>query len=119
MLAVDVDQFKRINDEYGHQAGDVALVSVAGALRSVLRGEDELYRIGGDEFAVVVDVNGAGEVVTIARRLLEAARQAGHTISVGAAVHIAGESGRDTLRRADQALYQAKRAGRDTARLAA
>ena len=60
VLAVDVDQFKRINDEYGHQAGDVALVSVAGALRSVLRGEDELYRIGGDEFAVVVDVNGAG-----------------------------------------------------------
>ena len=119
VLAVDVDQFKRINDEFGHQAGDIALVSVAGALRSVLRGEDELYRIGGDEFAVVIDVNGPAEVVTIARRLLEAARRVGHTISVGAALNLDGETGRETLTRADKALYQAKRAGRDNARLAA
>jgi diguanylate cyclase (GGDEF)-like protein len=119
VLAIDVDQFKRINDEFGHQAGDIALVSVAGALRSVLRGEDELYRIGGDEFAVVIDVNGPAEVVTIARRLLEAARRVGHTISVGAALNLDGEIGRETLSRADKALYQAKRAGRDNARLAA
>jgi diguanylate cyclase (GGDEF)-like protein len=119
VLAVDVDDFKQINDQYGHQAGDVALVCLADALRSVLRGDDELYRIGGDEFAVVIEVNGPAEVVNIARRLLEAARRAGHTISVGAAVRVPGESGRETLRRADKALYQAKRSGRDTARLAA
>lgn len=118
VLAVDVDDFKRINDEYGHQAGDNALLSLVDALRSALRGEDQLYRIGGDEFAVIVDVNGPAEVVAIARRLLEAARQIGQTVSVGAALHMVGETGRDTLRRADTALYQAKRAGRDTARLA-
>lgn len=119
VLAVDVDGFKRINDEYGHQAGDLALVTLADALRSVLRGDDDLYRIGGDEFAVVVEVNGAAEVVNIARRLLEAARRAGQTISVGAAIQVPGESGRETLHRADKALYQAKRSGRDTARIAA
>jgi diguanylate cyclase (GGDEF)-like protein len=118
IIEVDVDGFKRINDEYGHEAGDRALLGLVDALRSAMRGDDQLYRIGGDEFAVVVDVNGPAEVDAIARRLLEAAREAGQTISVGAAVHMVGETGRDTLGRADQALYQAKRAGRDTARLA-
>jgi diguanylate cyclase (GGDEF)-like protein len=119
VIAVDVDEFKRINDEYGHQAGDHALVALVDALRSALRGDDHIYRIGGDEFAVVIDVGGSAEVATIARRLLEAARLVGHTVSVGAALRLPGETGRETLLRADKALYQAKRAGRNTARLAA
>jgi diguanylate cyclase (GGDEF)-like protein len=119
VIAVDVDEFKRINDEYGHQAGDHALVALVDALRSALRGDDHIYRIGGDEFAVVIDVGGSAEVATIARRLLEAARLVGHTVSVGAALRMPGETGRETLLRADKALYQAKRAGRNTARLAA
>ena len=118
IIAVDVDDFKRINDEHGHQAGDHALLSLVEALRSALRADDQLYRIGGDEFAAIVDVNSPGEVVEIARRLLEAARRIGQTVSVGAALHMIGETGRETLQRADKALYQAKRAGRDTARLA-
>ncbi len=118
IIAVDVDDFKRINDEYGHQAGDHALISLVEALRSAMRGDDQLYRIGGDEFAVIVDVNSPAEVSKIARRLLKAARQTGQTVSVGAALHMMGETGKDTLSRADKALYQAKRAGRDTARLA-
>jgi len=119
VIAVDVDDFKKINDKYGHQAGDEALVALVDALRGARRGDDLLYRIGGDEFAVVVDVNGPGEVATIARRMLEAARRVGQTISVGAALCVPGETGRETLLRADKALYDAKRAGRDTARLAA
>ena len=118
IITVDVDEFKRINDEFGHQAGDHALLTLVEALRSALRDDDQLYRIGGDEFAVIVEVSGPGEVVAIARRLLEAARQIGQTVSVGAALHMVGETGPETLRRADKALYQAKRAGRDTARLA-
>jgi diguanylate cyclase (GGDEF)-like protein len=118
IITVDVDEFKRINDEFGHQAGDHALLTLVEALRSALRGDDQLYRIGGDEFAVIVEVSGPGEVVAIARRLLEAARQIGQTVSVGAALHMVGETGPETLGRADKALYQAKRAGRDTARLA-
>jgi diguanylate cyclase (GGDEF)-like protein len=119
VLVLDLDDFKKINDLYGHQAGDQALVSLVNALRAGLRGDDRLYRIGGDEFAVVVEVNGPAEVVAIARRLLDAARQVGRPISVGAAIHAPGETGRDTLERADRALYEAKRSGRNTARLAA
>jgi diguanylate cyclase (GGDEF)-like protein len=119
VFAVDVDDFKKINDQYGHQAGDHALLALVDALRAALRDDDQLYRIGGDEFAIVLDVSGATEVVAIARRLLEAARNIGQTVSVGAAVQLPGETGRETLLRADKALYQAKRSGRDTARLAA
>ena len=119
VVAIDVDGFKKINDRYGHQAGDRVLIALVDALRSALRDSDEFYRIGGDEFAVVLEVNGAHEAEAIAQRLLAAARRAGHSISLGAALNATGESGRETLRRADVALYQAKRAGRNTARLAA
>ena len=118
VIAIDVDGFKKINDEYGHQAGDHALVRLGDALQSALRAVDELYRIGGDEFAVVVDVQNAPEALSIAGRLLQAARAAGYPISVGVAVCGPDEEGRATLRRADAALYEAKRAGRDKARLA-
>jgi diguanylate cyclase (GGDEF)-like protein len=119
VLALDVDEFKKINDQYGHEAGDHALVTLVRALTRALRGDDQLFRIGGDEFAVVIDVGTMAEAVSIARRLLIAARRAGRTISVGAALRLPGETGRETLLRADKALYEAKRAGRNTARVAA
>jgi diguanylate cyclase (GGDEF)-like protein len=118
IITLDVDRFKKINDEYGHEAGDHALVTLVDAMRGALRDEDQLYRIGGDEFAVVVDVNGPAEAVAIARRLLAAARRVGQTVSAGAAMHVHGETARQALVRADRALYDAKRAGRDTIRLA-
>jgi diguanylate cyclase (GGDEF)-like protein len=119
VIAIDVDNFKQINDRYGHQAGDAALVAIVGSLSRALRGDDHIYRIGGDEFAVVIDVAASAEVTAISRRLLRAARSVGYPISVGAALRSPHESGRETLLRADRALYQAKRAGRNTARLAA
>jgi diguanylate cyclase (GGDEF)-like protein len=119
VITLDVDRFKRINDELGHDAGDQALITLAESMRTTLRDADQLYRIGGDEFAVVVDVASAAEAVAIARRLLAAARGVGPTVSAGIALQLPGESGRQTLIRADGALYEAKRAGRDTARLAA
>jgi diguanylate cyclase (GGDEF)-like protein len=119
VIAIDVDCFKKINDEYGHLAGDRALVRLADALRGALRDEDQLFRIGGDEFAVILDINGPGEASAVAQRLMDAARRVGQTISVGTAVHARGESGTQLLARADKALYEAKRAGRDTVRLAA
>jgi len=118
VIAIDVDGFKKINDEYGHQAGDHALVRLGDALQSTLRAVDELYRIGGDEFAVVVTVQSAAEALSIADRLLQAARAAGYPISVGVALCGPDEEGRATLRRADAALYEAKRSGRNKARLA-
>ena len=119
LLAIDVDGFKVINDTYGHQAGDRVLVSLARALETALRHGDELYRIGGDEFVAVVDVVRPEEALGIAERLANAARATGRTISVGVALQNAGESPDLTLRRADAALYDVKRDGRDGVRLAA
>jgi diguanylate cyclase (GGDEF)-like protein len=119
LLAIDVDEFKSINDTYGHQAGDELLVGLARALQGALRQGDEIYRIGGDEFVAVVDVPQPDEAVRIAERLASAARRAGRTISVGVAMQRDGEPAEDTLRRADVALYDVKRHGRDGVRLAA
>ncbi|MFF3852133.1 diguanylate cyclase [Micromonospora sp. NPDC002575] len=119
LLAIDVDGFKAVNDTYGHQAGDRLLVGLARALEAALRQGDELYRIGGDEFVAVIEVNRPEEAVRIAERLAEAARGTGRTISVGVALPRPGESSEQTLRRADQALYAVKRQGRDGVRLAA
>lgn len=119
LLAIDVDGFKTVNDTYGHQAGDRVLVGLARALEGALRQGDELYRIGGDEFVAVIEVNRPEEAVRIAERLTEAARRTGRTISIGVALPRPGESPELTLRRADQALYAVKRHGRDGVHLAA
>ncbi|MFC3503256.1 diguanylate cyclase [Micromonospora krabiensis] len=118
LLAIDVDGFKTVNDTYGHQAGDRLLVGLARALEGALRQGDELYRIGGDEFVAVIEVNRPEEAVRVAERLTAAARSTGRTISVGVALPRAGESAELTLRRADQALYAVKRQGRDGVHLA-
>lgn len=118
VFAIDIDSFKNINDTYGHQAGDQALIELAQALAETLRAADDLYRIGGDEFAVVVDVQRSDEALSVAERLVGAARGIGNTISVGVAIHHEGETPNETLSRADAALYVAKRTGRDGVRLA-
>jgi diguanylate cyclase (GGDEF)-like protein len=118
VFTMDIDGFKTINDTYGHQAGDRVLVDLAQALSSALRDDDELYRIGGDEFAAVVELQRPDEAAAVAERLVAAARRAGQTISVGVAIQLHGESSDQTLGRADAALYLAKRNGRDGVRLA-
>ncbi len=119
MLAIDIDGFKAINDTYGHQAGDAALVDLARALSGALRTGDELFRVGGDEFAVVVDVQRLEEAMGVAERLVSAARRVGQSISVGVALQETTETPGQTFRRADTALYDAKRGGRDGVRMAA
>jgi len=118
LLAIDVDKFKTINDTYGHAAGDRVLVDLARALESTLRLGDDLYRVGGDEFVAVVEVPSAGEAVAVAERLIAAARRTGRTISIGVAMRGEDESAEATLHRADTALYQVKRHGRDGVKLA-
>lgn len=119
VLAIDVDGFKAVNDTYGHQEGDRLLVELVRALQAALRSSDDLYRVGGDEFAAILEVNRDTEALSVAERLVAAARRVGRTISVGAALREPGESAETTLRRADDALYAAKRAGRNTARFGA
>jgi diguanylate cyclase (GGDEF)-like protein len=113
LLAIDVDRFKAINDRYGHAEGDRVLVDLSRALQDALRSGDELYRVGGDEFAAVIEVTRLQEAYGIATRLHRAARRAGCTISVGVALQGQGETAEEALRRADGALYAAKRTGRD------
>lgn len=118
----DVDGFKRVNDTYGHLTGDRILRELAGAVDTVLRAEDRMYRVGGDEFAAIlhdVDAEGAEE---IGQRMCEAAESvmgefdAG--LSIGIALPAPYEQASEFLERADQMLYEVKREARGTARVA-
>jgi len=114
-LLIDLDHFKHINDTRGHLAGDDTLRALGAALAGVLRGSDEVFRIGGDEFAVLGLVRDVADADAMAGRLLAAARTVGMSVSIGYA--LARDGSTESLRaRADAALYRAKAAGRDTAR---
>lgn len=128
LALIDVDHFKLFNDAYGHPAGDLALRAVAGCLAGVLeRPADGAFRVGGEEFALILpdtDECGAGVIGGRVRRALQAAAlphgssQSGFvTASIGSCSTIArdGEQPGHLLTLADQALYDAKRAGRDRA----
>jgi diguanylate cyclase (GGDEF)-like protein len=122
VLMVDVDHFKRINDTYGHAAGDAALVEVADRLRDALRDHDVLGRWGGEEFLVVLPAADAALATQVAERLrlavsaepvpLGGGEELGLSVSIGAAS--TRDAAADALvHAADQALYAAKAAGRD------
>jgi two-component system cell cycle response regulator len=109
---VDVDHFKSINDTRGHAEGDRVLVAVAMALRAHLRAEDQLGRLGGEEFLALLPDTDAEAAHTAAEKLRASVAETGVTVSVGWAAW-EGESAEELVRRADDALYAAKAAGRD------
>lgn len=123
VVMFDLDYFKRINDTYGHQAGDAALSHVAARLRAMARGTDYYGRFGGEEFLVILprtDADGAGAWAARLREGLqnEPMRFAGKEVAITASFGIACSTGGqaepdDLLARADGALYQAKRDGRN------
>jgi diguanylate cyclase (GGDEF)-like protein len=123
VLFLDLDQFKPVNDQLGHQAGDELLRLVADRLRHSLRGEDTVARFGGDEFVVVLDGQALpDDVATVAGKLITALMEpfvlaSGHQVHIGTSVGIAlypgdGGSTEELIEHADAALYQAKKAGR-------
>jgi diguanylate cyclase (GGDEF)-like protein len=109
---IDLDFFKRYNDEYGHQGGDQLLSAAAAAWRDELRPEDLLARYGGEEFGAIFDHSRLTDADRIIERLQEVTPQ-GQTFSAGAALWNGTESADELLARADGALYAAKNAGRD------
>ena len=118
LAVIDLDHFKRFNDQYGHQAGDRLLKEAAAAWTSGLRAGDLLVRYGGEEFALIVP-NGGG---ALAGELLDRLRPltpSGQTFSAGVAVWDGQEPSEALFARADAALYEAKRGGRNRVALAA
>ncbi|MFW6251200.1 MAG: GGDEF domain-containing protein, partial [Alkalispirochaetaceae bacterium] len=116
LLMLDLDHFKEYNDRHGHVAGDQVLVSFARILeREIQRRTDFACRYGGEEFAVVLFDSDRGGAEEVARRILEAVRVIGVTVSIGVAVRGAGAEGSEQslVQTADAALYEAKRGGRD------
>ena len=122
VVMVDLDHFKRINDALGHDVGDKVLAAAAAAMRTAVQGCGHFARIGGEEFAFILDETEADSVQRHAYALLGAVRGARvHaalpevrlTASVGWARRHHDESAQELVRRADQALYEAKRSGRD------
>ena len=111
---LDIDHFKRFNDEHGHLAGDLLLKEASAAWRSCLRDGDLLARYGGEEFALAFRARDADEARGLVERM-RAAMPSRQTCSAGIAVWDGIEGGSAVLHRADQALYRAKRLGRDRA----
>ena len=121
LLMLDVDQFKKVNDTYGHEVGDMALQQVAAALKSSLRETDILGRMGGEEFAILLPNTQSKEAGLLAERVRQSVGGAPFeipgksltiTISIGTIVITGEMSGiDDMLRNADVAMYNAKHCG--------
>jgi diguanylate cyclase (GGDEF)-like protein/PAS domain S-box-containing protein len=122
VLYLDIDDFKAVNDRFGHAEGDRLLVAVAERLRAATRAGDTVARLGGDEFAVIVEESDPAEAQAAADRILAALRQpfdlgdreTAVRASIGIAIHdIDGGDADEVLRRADIAMYAAKARGGD------
>ena len=123
LLMLDIDHFKKINDTYGHHAGDLVLQQVTKKLTEGLREYDLLARYGGEEFVVVLPDTRAREAAMVAQRLLQSIRKLAFpelagttvTVSIGVISHSGTkqENAEELLTKADTALYRAKQSGRD------
>lgn len=120
-LLIDLDNFKYVNDTFGHAAGDSALQQIADILSKAVRGSDMVFRYGGEEFLVLLPETNLEGAAALAEKIRLAADAqlfgAGHifplTLSAGVATLSEHESGHDMIARADMALYHAKAQGRN------
>ncbi|MCA1908725.1 MAG: GGDEF domain-containing protein [Magnetospirillum sp.] len=128
LVVGDIDHFKAVNDGWGHDVGDLALQHVAAIWRGQLRDVDLSARMGGEEFVALLPETAAAQAHLVAERIrtmiadtpltTPGGSELALTISLGVATLLPGESLADLMRRADQAMYQAKSAGRNVVRLA-
>lgn len=119
LLIFDLDKFKNVNDEFGHDTGDDVIVGTVEVVKSLIRDSDTFARWGGEEFTVLMkqtDIEGAGQAAEKIRKAVESIdhpKVGKVTISIGVSQYIPGEKVESTFKRADDALYRAKREGRN------
>lgn len=125
LIMLDIDDFKTINDSFGHVAGDKVLIFIANILKKTLRDGDKIFRYGGEEFVLLLNRIDKEHCVKILNRLLELVSKnkllykgesINVTISMGATVFVDGDDPDTLLARADKALYKAKKEGKNTIR---
>ena len=127
LLFFDLDEFKHINDTYGHRAGDAMLIRVAGEVSNLVRRKEILSRLGGDEFAVLMPQSSKEDAIKLAERIIRGVAQIPFrfegqnlrlTTSLGVALYPQhGASAEELVSRADAAMYQAKESGKNTWRV--
>ena len=124
ILMLDIDHFKKINDTYGHKAGDFILQEVTSTIRQTLRKEDHIFRYGGEEFIIFIKKEGKDDnIIKIAERLRSTLEKTpyhyqGHNIKITASIGIVAypekyRSIKEAIKQADEYLYEAKRLGRN------
>lgn len=120
ILLIDIDHFKRINDQLGHASGDAVLRKLSSLIEAHTRKTDQLFRMGGEEFLLLLPETSAADAMTVAenvRRAIEKADWPGDyppvTISVGVSQHGLNEKTDEWIKKADRALYRAKEMGRN------
>lgn len=122
LLMLDIDHFKKINDNHGHTAGDQVLKAVAASIKGQLRNVDMVFRFGGEEFLILLSNTDREPAALVGERLRHAAQAQDYwaddafvelTVSLGCSTLLPAESAESLLRRADSALYVAKRQGRN------
>ncbi len=120
ILMLDIDHFKKFNDQYGHQTGDLVLQSVSSMVKGCIRNSDQLFRYGGEEFLVILNQSELEQALNIAERVRSEISKTpvfkeGRepvTVSIGVANYVEG-SHEDLIKAADMALYKAKNTGRN------
>jgi len=126
LIMVDIDNFKKINDTYGHRAGDKVIREISAKIKECIRQIDTAARYGGDEFAVILPNTSLAEATIAAERMVAAVShtpttwkkdQIALSISVGVGQYDADTTPEDITSRSDQALYTAKRAGKNTVKI--
>ncbi|MDQ7050377.1 MAG: GGDEF domain-containing protein [Enterobacterales bacterium] len=124
LIVFDIDHFKKINDQFGHQVGDQLLKELGIAVNSRIRKSDRLYRIGGEEFAIILTRSTIEKAIKVAEDVRELVQRTQLvkerlvTISLGVASYQEQESKLNWFERCDNALYLAKREGRNQVKVA-
>ena len=124
VIVFDIDHFKQVNDTWGHHVGDIALQKLCDVAKDIVRGNDNCFRVGGEEFAIIVDRCSDRQLAQISERLRRTvakfniqceAIEFSATISIGTAMSNKGDASWKALfNRADDALYQSKSSGRNS-----